>query len=111
MCQHVFVDVENVEKVEKLNKNGMCKNCQIPLRVYNIDAFGYNFGDIIGPKREFKRRLIPPLRSVLNPSIHTSWQELLDFLQECQTNQIEKIEKIEKINKKRKIIIIDDEDE
>lgn len=96
MCKHIFINSENSDKP----RVGTCKNCQIPLFIYNIDSFGYNFGDIIGPKHNIKRRIIPPLTSVFQPTIHESWQQLLDFLEECRNNQIPK---------KRKIIIIDDE--
>ncbi len=75
--------------------------CKLPLFVYNIDSFGYELGDIIGPKYETKRRIIPPLNSVFNSEIHSSWQDLLDFLYKCKNNQKVK-------SKKRKIIIDDD---
>lgn len=95
MCKHIFIPNE-----ESLRK-GVCKNCEIPLFIYNIDSFGYNFGDIIGPKYIANRRIIPPLTSVSNPDIHSSWQDLLDFLYKCQHTQK---------TKKRKIIIDDDDD-
>ncbi len=94
MCHHIFIPSEDYPK------KGFCQKCQIDLVIYNIDSFGYNFGNIIGPKRNFNRRLIPPLRSVFDQNIHESWQELLDFLEACRNNQ----------KSKRKIIIIDDED-
>ncbi len=97
MCKHIFIQSENS------SRKGTCKNCQIPLFIYNIDNFGYNFGDIIGPKHNIKRRIIPPLTSVFQPTIHESWQKLLDFLEECRNNENNQK------HKKRKIIIIDDE--
>jgi hypothetical protein len=92
MCKHIFIP--NQDSLRK----GFCKNCQIPLFIYNIDSFGYEYGDIIGPKYNTNGRLIPPLTSVLNPDIHSSWQELLDFLKKCRNNQ-----------KPKRKIIIDDE--
>ncbi len=92
MCKHIFIP--NKDSLRK----GECKKCQIPLFIYNIDSFGYDYGDIIGPKYKVNGRLIPPLSSIVNHEIHSSWQELLDFLRKCRNNQ-----------KPKRKIIIDDE--